>query len=180
MDSLKNKPARVRIRTSAWTALMLSLMLTLPSAGDANVSTDKSSYLSAILQELSRLGMKAQCDTVTNTCRYVTDITVAERTLELTIRHSPQTDTIYICFEQFLPFFAEDAPSQSLALKLLALNREMVTAKFEWDEETRTIRLSTVLNTDTNLDRRAFRSQVVGLIQIARTVAPKLRHDKPE
>jgi hypothetical protein len=90
------------------------------------------------------------------------------------IRDSRSTDTVYICFERLLVFDDGTPLSASLALKLLGLNREMVTAKFEWDADKRAIRLSTSLNTDSNFDRRAFRSQIKGILTIARKIGPTL------
>ena len=70
----------------------------------------------------------------------------------------------------------EDAqsPPEPLALRLLELNREMVAAKFEWDRTRSTIRLSVVLNTDSNFDRRAFRSLIEGLKGLAQNLWPEL------
>jgi hypothetical protein len=50
----------------------------------------------------------------------------------------------------------------------------MVTAKFEWDRASRSIRLSATINTDSNFDRRAFRSQLKGLRALAEQLLPEL------
>ena len=174
MDSLT--PPSQYFYCRRWTAIIVAIGLALfasPWVG-AEVPHVPPGYLQAIQQELARLDMPAQCDVATNTCRYQTNVEIANRPQELTIRYSPQTDTVYICFEQFLRMENNVAPPASLAVRLLGLNREMVAAKFEWDEETKAIRLSATLNTDANFDRRAFRSQIKGLLQIAKAVGPTL------
>jgi hypothetical protein len=70
---------------------------------------------------------------------------------------------------------SESGPSKAFALKLLSLNSEMVTAKFEWNQTENAVRLSTTLNTDSNLDRRAFRSQIMGLLEVAEKLLPNLQ-----
>jgi hypothetical protein len=81
---------------------------------------------------------------------------------------------VYLSIERFIVLGEAQSPSLPLALRLLELNREMVTAKFEWDRPTSAIRLSVVLNTDSNFDRRAFRSLIVGLSGLAKKLWPEL------
>ena len=49
----------------------------------------------------------------------------------------------------------------------MELNWELLVGKFEWNPRTGEVRLSAVLNTDSNFDRRAFRSIVHALDSIA-------------
>ena len=167
---------------NAWVAALLCLLIavTLPAIVICGEKRDDTDYLAAIQQELARLEMNVSCNTAAAVCRHTTDIQIAGEPLELTIRDSSSTDTVYICFERLLVFDEEKPPSASLALKLLGLNREMVTSKFEWDTEERSIRLSTSLNTDSNFDRRAFRSQIKGIIAIARKIGPTLTQTEAE
>ena len=67
-----------------------------------------------------------------------------------------------------------EGPGLELARLLLAYNRHMVTSKLEWGESTATIRISVVLNTDSNFDRKAFRSQLLGVLSNARRIRPAL------
>ena len=131
-----------------------------------------SDYMPAIRQELARLEVKAVCDDALGTCRFNNTIEPEGPTFEILIRYSQKTDTIYICIENYLHFADGKEPSVELARKLLELNREMVTAKFEWDRASGYIRLSTTVNTDSNFDRRAFRSQIKGIIAAAKRLWP--------
>ncbi len=139
----------------------------------ADEPADEPEYMPVIRQELARLDIQALCDDSLQSCRYSQTITDAAREFEIIIRYSKATDTVYICIENFIPL-EDQAPSEELARRLLELNREMVSAKFEWDKSQSRIRLSTTINTDSNFDRRAFRSQLIGIWSIARRVWPKL------
>jgi hypothetical protein len=158
--------------------LCMSVAVTMSPTVTCQEKSEGTDYLSVVQQELARLNMNVSCNTAAAVCRHTTDIRIAGDPLELTIRDSRSTDTVYICFERILVFDDGTSPSQSLAMKLLGLNREMVTAKFEWDTEKQAIRLSTSLNTDSNFDRRALRSQIKGIIAIARKIGPTLTQTK--
>ena len=131
-------------------------------------------YMPAIRQELLRLGIEADCKDSVRTCVYKEKLDNDGPTFDVVLRYSPKTDTVYICIERFLPLADTEGPTSEIARRLLALNNEMVTAKFEWDRSQDAIRLSVVLNTDSNFDRRAFRSQILGLRAVANRLWPEL------
>ena len=151
---------------------MLVLMVILGQAIPAAPNETPPDYLFAIQQELARLGFSPCCNTATLSCTSPTPISSDADSLDLTVRYSKATDTIYIGFERFLVLDSKLDPA--MAANLLGLNHQMVSAKFSWDEETRSITLSTSINTDSNFDRRAFRSQITGLKQIAKKTRPLL------
>jgi hypothetical protein len=164
---------RRHLLNGAWIALMLSALPALLRAGGDGVNAEE--YLPAIKQELVRLGFTARCDDTARTCYLSLPFDDnKERSFNIVIRYSRDTDTVYIYIDRYLAVSREEGPDQALAKRLLALNNEMVTAKFEWDKPGGAIRLSTVINTDSNFDRRAFRSQLKGLLTIAERLWPEL------
>ena len=52
-------------------------------------------------------------------------------------------------------------------LSSMELNWQMLLGKFEWDPTDGEVRLAMILNTDSNFDRRAFRSAVRDIVQVA-------------
>lgn len=154
-------------------ALAAALLLPITAAaGDGD--RDEPDYMPAIRQELARLNVEANCDDATGTCFFTRQIGDGGRTFDVGIRYCRVTDTVYVYIERFLVLPSPAGPSAELARRLLELNRRMVTAKLEWDRPTNSIRLSVVINTDSNFDRRAFRSQLLGLWANAERLWPEL------
>ena len=131
-------------------------------------------YMIAIRQEIARLNIDAVCDDRAGTCVFATTLGEEGPTLDVTIRLSFATHTVYIYIERFIEIDTPKGPGLELARLLLAYNRQMVTSKLEWDESTATIRISVVLNTDSNFDRKAFRSQLLGMLSNARRIRPAI------
>jgi len=158
-------------------SLILALSIPLASLADDTQPSviDKSAYLDVVEQELARLGLKSRCDRVSMTCSYNKSLSSDGDLREINLKYSPRTDTIYIYIENYLSLRDSSGLTEELARLLLSYNRELVTAKFEWDKATDSIRLSTTINTDSNLDRRSLRSQVVGLWSVAVRLWPGLK-----
>ena len=156
----------------------LALSVPLPATADGLLppTIDKSGYLDVVEQELARLGLKARCDRFSLTCSYSKPLTSDGKEIrEVNLKLSPKTDTIYIFIKEFLSLEDPAGPTEQLGRLLLSYNRELVTAKFEWDKMTDSIRLSTTVNTDSNLDRKSLRSQVAGLWAVAVRLWPELK-----
>lgn len=151
-------------------AAALSISLSAPAAAQDKIRN----YIPAIRQELARLDMEARCDDGLSLCVLEQTLEEGAQPDEVSIRYSAATSTVYIFIERFLVLPEGKEPSHQLALKLLELNRQMVTAKLEWDRTAGAIRLSSVINTDSNFDRKAFRSQLRGLLSNARELRPVL------
>lgn len=133
----------------------------------AHVLAGETKYWKAINQELARLDLNALCNESTLSCLISDKDNRDTPRFDILLKYSTKTDTIYFCIEEFYRLKNDTGPSAEMARRLLELNREMVTGKFEWNRGENTIRLSTVLNTDSNFDRRAFRSQLSGLKAVA-------------
>lgn len=158
-------------RTSLASAVVLVVAIA-PLA--ARAGDDAGDYMPVVRQELARLGLEARCDEKLSACFFEHSLDDGAKPVEVTVHSSESTSTIYIFIERFLVLEGSVGPSLELARKLLELNRQMVTAKLEWDRTSGTIRISTVLNTDSNFDRKAFRSQLKGLMSNAEALRPIL------
>jgi hypothetical protein len=158
----------------AWLLLAVAADL-LAVAAPARSAEPKTpaGYLTPIREELARLDLHAVCDDVTGSCSF----TRARRDgaeFQVGVRHGQTTRTVYVFIERYLELSDPDGPSLALARRLLDLNRQLVTGKFEWEKESNTIRLTAVLSTDSNFDRAAFRSVVLGLWTAAERLWPEL------
>jgi hypothetical protein len=155
-------------------ALALVAVVSCPATALPDTEEDAPEYMPAIRQELARLDIDANCDETTSTCFFTRKLGAQGRSFDFGIRYCGTTETVYVFIERFLVLPSADGPSLALSRRLLELNRRMVTAKLEWDRPTNAIRLSVVINTDSNFDRRAFRSQLKGLLANAERLWPEL------
>jgi hypothetical protein len=60
-----------------------------------------------------------------------------------------------------------EAGTLPLLRRLMELNWSLLLGKLEWDPTDGEVRLAMILNTDSNFDRRAFRSAIRGIGQLA-------------
>lgn len=87
--------------------------------------------------------------------------------------YSDQTDTVYVYLERYAMLPSDDPQTPTLLRRMMELNWQLLVGKLEWSARSGEVRLSAVLNTDSNFDRRALRSIVVAL----ETVAERYRHE---
>jgi len=154
-------------------ALAAALALAL-SLGAGAAPKQPPRYLEAVRQELARLGVDATCAAGAGVCSFRRRLPGLGIDLDATVACSDQTSTVYVAIPRFLALGGEEGPPAALARRLLDLNRRLVTSKLEWDPLSRSIRLTTVLSTDSSFDRRAFRSQVLALFAAAERLLPEL------
>ncbi|MCP4600542.1 MAG: hypothetical protein GY847_08425 [Proteobacteria bacterium] len=154
--------------------LPLFFLVSLAAHAADPESSDTHNYMLAIRQELARLDIEVRCDDAISSCIYKKPLYENGPSCDVVLHYSKNTDTIYIYIDKFIVLPKGEGPSIELSHRLLELNREMVTAKFEWDKLSNSIRLSATINTDSNFDRRALRSQLIGLLAIAKKVRPSL------
>jgi hypothetical protein len=160
-------------------AVSLCLLLTLcatgmpTSAEDLKSEAGAANYFPAICQELTRLQIQARCDEA-SVCTFEHRLSPDGPVLKAFVRYSRLTDTVYAYLDNMIVFEHDEIPSMELLVTLLSFNAKMVTSKFEWHAHSRSVRLSTVLSCDSNFDRRAFRSQIKGLLTVAKELYPKI------
>jgi hypothetical protein len=140
--------------------------------GTASIADDRAPrYMDALREELARLNLAATCQPAAGTCTLETLPATAPGPLRIIL--DDDTATVYMVFSGFLPL-ATDGPSPALSQRLLELNARLVSARLEYPPREKAVRLSAVLHTDSNFDRRAFRSVLTSLIATAERIRPEL------
>lgn len=162
-------------------ALVASLLAPLAASGQEpppRAAPDAPRYLAAMETELRALELDPLCRAESPTharCEVVAHAAGSSDELELRLVYSDETDTVY-AYVPALAQAAPDAPSTPAVLRRLAeLNWELLLGKLEWNATSGEVRLSMVLSTDSNFDRRAFRSMVRNLTRLADRLGPELR-----
>lgn len=127
-------------------------------------------YADAIAHELTAMGIAAKCSAEADTrqhCIWSGRSAATRNDLTVHAIYSDDSDTVYVYVERYL-VLAPEAPQTTATLRrLMELNWELLVGKFEWNPRTGEVRISAVLNTDSNFDRRAFRSIVHALDSVA-------------
>jgi hypothetical protein len=142
-----------------------------PPSSAATVPEGQPRYLSAMREELSAMGIAdAACeatDAQRAHCRLTQEGSTTNRAYEVHLAYSDVTDTIYAYVDRYLVATGDGAHTDVVMRRLMELNWTMLLGKFEWDPTDGEVRLAMVLNTDSNFDRRAFRSTVRALTALA-------------
>lgn len=128
-------------------------------------------YLAAMERELESMRLRnARCeatDAQRARCSFVARGITTGREFPVHLVYSDRTDTIYVYVESFLTVPPDGDTTPAVLRRLMELNWMVLLGKFEWDASDGEVRLAMVLNTDSNFDRRAFRSAVRGIGQLA-------------
>lgn len=135
-------------------------------------------YAMQIEAELRQLGIEAQCASepqARHHCRFVRPAVTGAGELSLHAVYSDQSDTIYFYVERYLLLPSDHARAGTVLRRLMELNWELLVGKFEWNPRSGEVRLSATLSTDSNFDRRAFRSIVRALEMVATRYAAELQ-----
>lgn len=123
-------------------------------------------YLEAVKQELARLQFLPNCQEAQGICTFQTAAgqNNTTKSQQIVVNVDDRSATIYIIIENF-----HEAKNLTLeqAKKLLEINQKLVSTKFSLDTESQNITLSAVINTDSNFDRKTFRSVLMGFIEVA-------------
>lgn len=157
------------MRLTAATLALAALMLAAAPAHAQNAGQPR--YLTQIQAELQAMGFAPQCGAANaqaGTCSvHVTSTATGGRRYLLVLQYDDNSDTIYTYVDHYGSIRA-DAPSAAQVFRrLLEMNWEMLIGRFEWSASSGEIRLSAVMNTDSNFDRRAFRGVVRSLLRLA-------------
>ncbi len=161
----------------AWLAPLARAQEATPPSEDAparetgTVPADQPRYLEAMRTELERMSIEgARCertDPQRAHCQFTHRGAQTHRDFTVHLAYSDYTDTVYFYVDGYLTA-ASDAPTTDrLMRRLMELNWTMLVGKFEWDPTDGEVRLALVLNTDSNFDRRAFRSSVRAIAELA-------------
>ncbi|MEQ9076867.1 MAG: hypothetical protein RLP09_23615 [Sandaracinaceae bacterium] len=128
-------------------------------------------YLAAMRAELEAMRADgARCEALDpqrGQCRFTARGTTTGRAFEVQLVYSDRTDTIYFYVEDYLSAPPDAGSTATVLRRLMELNWSLLIGKFEWDSTDGEVRLAIILNTDSNFDRRAFRSSVRAIGQLA-------------
>ena len=163
--------------------LIATTLLCLPALANAQEpaapeEVARPRYHDAIVAELEALSIHHTCEALGATrvrCSFRQRAPSVDRELSVGLIYSDDTDTIYVYVEDLLSAPAEVETTASVIRRLMELNWRMLVGKFEWNEADGEVRLSMVLNTDSNFDRRAFRSIIRQLVPLADRYIADLR-----
>jgi hypothetical protein len=150
---------------SAASALGLAALTVLPAAAapPAPDSAEAPRYAGALQAELVAMQREPNC---LPEARGRFHCSFAGETADNGTMHavySDETDTIYVYVERYAMLPPEDPHTAAMLRRMMELNWQLLVGKLEWSARSGEVRLSAVLNTDSNFDRRALRSIVLAL-----------------
>ena len=135
-------------------------------------------YASVLESELDALGLQPQCMVLSPAvydCIYPARSRLDKRDLRAHALYDDTTDTVYVYVT--LLSLPENSPAlPRLLRRSMELNWELLAAKFEWNAQLGELRVSSVMHTDSNFDRRALRALVRSLDRVIVHHWPELEH----
>lgn len=149
----------------------------LPARAVEPVPEGQPRYLAALRAEIDALGLDGACeadDAQRAHCAVVVRGETSRRTFDVRMAYSDVTDTVYFYVDHYLVARPSAPATDALLRRLMELNWRMLVGKFEWDPSDGEVRLAAVLNTDSNFDRRAFRSVLRAVQDQADRLYPEL------
>jgi hypothetical protein len=165
----------MKLRAEHAATLGLALLAVLPAAADPPAAPSPAAHVpSAPAAAAARYAGALQAELVAMrrepTCvpeaRARFHCTFAGETADSGTMHavySDETDTVYVYLERYAMLSPDDAHTPTLLRRMMELNWQLLVGKLEWSARSGEVRLSAVLNTDSNFDRRALRSIVLAL-----------------
>ena len=125
-----------------------------------------SGYPGTLATTMGDLGLDPQCQhdpAGTFSCHYRARTGLTTRDAPAIATYDAQTDTVYVHVPNVLTAPTDKPSTPALLQRLMELNWLMLIGKFEWNPDSGEVRLSAILNTDSNFDRRSLRSIVLAL-----------------
>ncbi|MFN9810426.1 MAG: YbjN domain-containing protein [Deltaproteobacteria bacterium] len=154
-----------------------------PSREVGQVPAGQPRYLAALRAEIEAMGLEGACDADDAQrahCAVVVRGEASRRTFDLRMAYSDVTDTVYLYIDHYLLARSDSAGTDALLRHMMELNWRLLVGKFEWDPSDGEVRLAMVMNTDSNFDRRAFRSLVRALTDQADRLHGELTRLAPQ
>jgi hypothetical protein len=148
---------------------LAALVPWLLALGPAQAQEAAPRYAAALSNELSALGLHAECTQPTSTsfaCSYPARSSLDRTDLTAHADYDDTTDTVYL-YVPLLSIAETSANLPAVLRRAMELNYELLSAKLEWNAASAQLRLSAVMHTDSNFDRRAFRSLVRALDRLS-------------
>ncbi|MEI8257434.1 MAG: YbjN domain-containing protein [Deltaproteobacteria bacterium] len=157
-----------------------------PPAAAANPASASAQprYLTQMQAELQAMGLSPQCASANGqagSCTTRASLPApaangqpSNRRFVLSLQYDDNSDTIYVYVDHYASVRADAPSAPQVFRRLLEMNWEMLVARFEWSSASGEIRLSAVMNTDSNFDRRAFRGVVRSVLRLADRYADDL------
>jgi hypothetical protein len=133
---------------------------TAPTEENEGAISDRHGYMTAIQEELVGLGLTPVCDAQNGRCTYELDSTEAANVFGVTVRYDSRASVVSVSMDRYLVAPAENPRSERLIERAMELNWEQLVPFFQWNTVTNNVRLTGVMNTDSNFDRSAFRGTV--------------------
>jgi hypothetical protein len=142
-------------------------------------------YLAQMQAELQAMALAPQCAPTSATvgaCTIRAQAVGADgrtpnpngRRFVVSMTYDDGSDTIYLYIERYATLRADAANASQVMRRLLELNWEMLASRVEWSPSTGEVRMSSLMHTDSNFDRRAFRSVLRSLLRSAERYAQEL------
>jgi len=142
-----------------------------PTSETLEVEEGQPRYLEAMERELRGMRVRgASCeaaDAQRARCEFAARGITTGREFPVRVFYSDRTDTIYVYIERFLEVPADGQTTGAVLRRLMELNWTLLLGKFEWNSTDGEVRLAMIVNTDSNFDRRAFRSAIRAIGQVA-------------
>jgi hypothetical protein len=161
---------------TAW--LALGVLAGIAGAHPLRAAAQQPRYAQAIEDELASMQLPASCVVLSPTrsrCSYKARSSATERGFDAHAVYDDATDTVYFYVERYLVAPAHEPKTKVLLNRLMELNWALLGAKLEWNPRDGEVRLTATLHTDSNFDRRAFRSIVLSLDILAARYHAELR-----
>lgn len=152
--------------TALWPGLALAQDKQPPQNDRPATTAPEPRYLPVVREELDHMGIQARCTTDSpklGRCRYSFRSQSVGVTFDMVVEYSDESDTLYIWANRYLMVPAASANLNATLRRMMELNSEMLVGKLEWNAEQGETRMSAVVSTDSNFDRRAFRGTVRAL-----------------
>ena len=162
-----------------------ALALTALTFAGAASAQAQPRYLGQLQAELQAMGLAPQCAPTSATVGGCTirgqapgadgrTANPTARRFTVTVSYDDASDTIYAYIERYATLRSDAANASQATRRLLELNWEMLATRVEWSPSTGEVRMSALMHTDSNFDRRAFRGVIRSLLRSADRYAQEL------